>query len=174
MNTTPNLIIDRKEIYKAQKFAFEAHDKEGQRYGRYDYTKHLSDIKSVLLSHNYIHTDFLVTGYLHDTLEDCDVTKDEIESQFGIDILNNVIALTKLPNGEPNYQMLKMKKVAKAVKLIDSYVNLGQGIIERNKKSEKYVKRFPKYRAELYVKGEFENLWLALEKQISIYKAFVL
>lgn len=161
-------------IYKARNFAFEAHALERQRYGEHAYSKHLSDVFLFLISMGYSEPEYLVTALLHDVLEDTYVSRSEIENLFGNDILNNVLALTKLQNGEPNYILLKNSKVARAVKISDSICNISQGLIERNSKSAKYIKRFSIYREKLYIKGEFENLWLALEDRINIYKLLVL
>ncbi|SDR66957.1 HD domain-containing protein [Polaribacter sp. KT25b] len=162
-------------IYKARNFAFEAHAKEEQRYGEHAYSKHLSDVFLHLISMGYSEPEYLATALLHDVLEDCpNVTRLEIKNLFGIDVLNNVIALTKLSNGEPNYALLNKFPVAKAVKIADSTANLGQGLLEKNSKSAKYIKRFPTYQQQLRIEGEYENLWNAMAERIIVYEALVL
>jgi hypothetical protein len=165
---------DIKLIYKARNLAFEAHKKEGQRYGIHCYSKHLSDVFNHLISHGHTGHDYLITALLHDILEDTNVSHADIETQFGTDILNNVIALTKLPNGQPNYYLLKKNPVALAVKISDTACNVGAGIIEQSIKPIKYIKRFPEYKKELYVKGEYENLWQALSERLNLYEVLVL
>jgi (p)ppGpp synthase/HD superfamily hydrolase len=176
LNYTTNHIKSKNElIYKARDFAFNAHASQNQKYGDYPYSKHLSDVVLHLISYGFDSYNYLVTGLLHDVLEVCpNITHLEIQNHFGIDILNNVIALTKLPNGEPNYVLLNKFPVAKAVKLADSTCNLGQGLLEKNSKSAKYIKRFPTYLKELRIEGEYNELWIAMEKRISIYKSLVL
>jgi (p)ppGpp synthase/HD superfamily hydrolase len=61
-------------------FATVAH--RGQMYGDRAYVHHLTDVYGVLLYYTD-HVDFLRAGFLHDVLEDTDVTLAEIIERFG-------------------------------------------------------------------------------------------
>lgn len=168
-------IIKSSLVYKARDFAINAHAEKNQKYGDFPYQKHLFDVVLNLTNHNYISPEYFITAFLHDVLEDCEfILPCDIESRFGSQILTNVIALSKLPNGKPNYLLLNSNPVAKAVKIADTISNLGQGLVEKNDKSAKYVNLFLEFQYELYKKGEHESLWKALKERISVYKLFVL
>jgi (p)ppGpp synthase/HD superfamily hydrolase len=164
-----------KLIYQARDYAVSLHSSINQKYGDFCYSKHLFDLVLNLVSHNYTDPEFLITAYLHDVLEDVPtVTEVDISNRFGTQVLNNVIALSKLPNGKPNYELLNARPVAKAVKIADTISNLGQGLVEKNNKSFKYVKRMQEFENQLFIEGEHESLWKALSERISVYKLFVL
>lgn len=51
---------------------------------------------AIILTTVYADTDTLIAGLLHDTIEDCDVDKDELEEMFGKTVANLVNGVSKL------------------------------------------------------------------------------
>ena len=81
-------------IKKAYQFALKKHDGQYRKTGE-DYISHPLNVSYILTS---IYADFetISAGLLHDVLEDCDCTIDELEEEFGKNILRLVQGVTKL------------------------------------------------------------------------------
>lgn len=97
INDARNFIDDEEQlkvIEKAYYFAKEKH--EGQfRLSGEPYIYHPMNVASILIS---IYADYetISAGLLHDVLEDCDCTADEMKDAFGENILKLVQGVTKL------------------------------------------------------------------------------
>lgn len=131
-----------KELYdKAWQFASQAH--QGQKYGgrekgvKVEYIKHIEDVaKEVIetLSHApEMNGDLAIQcALLHDVIEDTSYTYEDIKQQFGIDVADGVMALTKdhvLPSKEEqmrdSLERIKQQPYEVwMVKLADRIVNL--------------------------------------------------
>ncbi len=111
----------------ARKFAEHYHS--GQKYGgEHDYMFHLYDCVNTALSWGYNDTDILISLFLHDSLEDTDISEDEIRTNFGDRVLNTVIAVSGVGANRKErmqsiYNKLHMSDIAGLVKLIDRYCN---------------------------------------------------
>lgn len=73
-----------------------------------------------------------ICAYLHDAVEDTEVTLDEIEQQFGVEIRQAIDALTKR-NGESrkdNIKRVKKNELALFVKRFDNLVNYTQCLMD--------------------------------------------
>jgi guanosine-3',5'-bis(diphosphate) 3'-pyrophosphohydrolase len=100
------------------------------------YVVHLSNVAmEVVLAHqqepNFNLKEALQLALLHDSLEDTDTSFEEIEHEFGKNIADGVLALTKNQNLEKQEQMadslhriLKKKNEVAIVKLCDRITNL--------------------------------------------------
>ena len=85
--------------------------------------------------------EMLMVAYLHDVLEDCDVTLEEITERFGIFVAEKVDLLTKKDGQftEEYFDAIRTSRVATVVKLHDSLFNATQCLVDGDKK------RFRKY-----------------------------
>ena len=83
-----------KTITKAYMFAFEHHFGQKRHTGE-DYIVHPLNVAYILAE---INADYqtISAALLHDTIEDCGVTKEELETEFGTDIANLVDGVTKI------------------------------------------------------------------------------
>jgi len=100
------------------------------------YVVHLSNVAMEVMMANANTENFNVAlaiqaALLHDTIEDTDTTFSEVEENFGLDVANAVMALTKnesLPKEEQMMDSLqrikKMPHEVWAVKLADRITNL--------------------------------------------------
>ena len=86
--------LDSKLIEKAYSFAVECH-KSQKRHSGDPYISHPVAVADILLNLK-LDTSTIITGLLHDTLEDTLATEDEIEEKFGKEILQLVNGVTKL------------------------------------------------------------------------------
>jgi guanosine-3',5'-bis(diphosphate) 3'-pyrophosphohydrolase len=79
-------------IRQARAFAIAAHG--DQRYGEQPYAFHLDMVAALLRPYG---ESAQVVGYLHDTVEDTPVTREQVESQFGAHVAGCVAILTDEP-----------------------------------------------------------------------------
>lgn len=84
----------RQRIEKAYLFAKEAHKNQFRKSGE-PYIHHLIEVCYILTTLQ-CGPSTLIAGLLHDTVEDTDVTLDDIENEFGEDVRNLVDSLTKI------------------------------------------------------------------------------
>ncbi len=76
----------------AREYARLAH--KGQTYGEFDYTKHLSDVVTILRNFGYDDEFTLACGWLHDVVEDTDNDIYDVEIAFGPKMAATVKFLT--------------------------------------------------------------------------------
>lgn len=87
-------LVDIKQIKEAIYFAQKYH--EGQyRHSGEPFYSHTLEV-AYMASDYLFRTDILVTAILHDTLEDTELTYEEIAGVFGQDIADNVESLTRI------------------------------------------------------------------------------
>lgn len=143
----------RELINKAANFAENAH--KGQRYGDHDYTYHLSQVAEFARKRTEgmdIQTTVIIVAWLHDVLEDTDVTYEELEREFGHCVALACQDLNKEGKSYEEYMTNILKSfVAREVKTCDTMANLTNSMAENREKS------ILKYSRQLYilVKGEY-------------------
>lgn len=82
------------KIRKAYKFAELSHKGQYRKSGE-PYIIHPLNT-AIILTTVYADTDTIIAGLLHDTIEDCEVTKEELEDLFGKTVSNLVYGVSKL------------------------------------------------------------------------------
>lgn len=85
---------DRNLILRAYEYALSKHSNQIRKSGE-PYVQHLIET-AYTLARFQSGPNTIAAGFLHDVVEDCDVTLEEIEEQFGSDIESLVDAVTKL------------------------------------------------------------------------------
>lgn len=88
----PDADLDR--VHKAYEFAKHHHGDQMRASGEPYYT-HPMEVADILAD-MYMDPDTIITAILHDTIEDTDVTKQDIIEGFGLDVANLVTGVTKL------------------------------------------------------------------------------
>lgn len=90
------------DLNRAKDYAYRAHNAVGQRRKYQDgpYTDHLDEVAEILRRHERPDEE-VALGYLHDTLEDTEASRTDIENLFGIQMLTWVEELTDPPSKEP-------------------------------------------------------------------------
>lgn len=88
-------VQNQQRLFAAYEFARRAHEGQSRKSGE-PYFMHPFEVAMILTEYK-ADEDSLVTALLHDTVEDCDIGCDEIETAFGPAVMKMVNALTKLP-----------------------------------------------------------------------------
>ncbi|MGH1402880.1 MAG: HD domain-containing protein [Alphaproteobacteria bacterium] len=160
-------------LNKARHFAITAHT--DQKYGDHPYSVHLDAVVQHLTPYG---ETAQIIGYLHDVIEDTDISYDDIKHEFGIFIADCVAILTD-ENGS-NRTERKEKTYAKmsnihgdfelalTVKAADRLANL-QACIQNNNQRLLgiYLKEHPTFTNSAYRQGNCEELWKQIEKIIN-------
>lgn len=81
---------------KAVAFATAAHEGQVRKYTGEPYVEHVIAVAEMVAAH-VTDKDAITAAILHDTVEDCDVTIEEIEIEFGERVAEYVWYLTKPP-----------------------------------------------------------------------------
>lgn len=83
-----------KKIEQVYKYAYDKHDGQTRKSGG-AYIEHPLNT-AIILTSVYADTDTICAGLLHDVIEDCDVSRLEVEEEFGPDIAALVYGVTKI------------------------------------------------------------------------------
>lgn len=161
------------------RFAEEAHG--DQKYGELPYLKHLSDVVQVLGRFGYkrtgefldphVRADRLVAAaWLHDVLEDTDVSYEELRDLFGCEIaylVGNVTSAKGKNRQERNkltYPKVRRSVEAVILKLADRIANVESCRETDNSLLKTYKKEWPSFRKALYRPQECEEMWTVLKQ----------
>jgi len=80
-------------VEKAAKFAIDAHGAQKRKYTGESYTVHLEEVAE-LVNRPWVRDEVIAAAWLHDVLEDTDVTSLELINEFGLEIAEMVSMLT--------------------------------------------------------------------------------
>ncbi|MCU1645424.1 MAG: hypothetical protein JWN03_5699 [Nocardia sp.] len=110
----------------ARSYAGVAHG--DQKYGVQPYSSHLAAVRAVLDDFGY-GGDLGVAAWLHDVLEDTHVTREELESTFGLAVTELVWAVTgtgssRMDRNEDMYRKVVRYPLAVILKLADRIANV--------------------------------------------------
>lgn len=83
-------------VTRAAFVACQAHGKQVRKYSGMPYFVHCAEVASIVAEADGS-PEMIAAAYLHDTLEDTDLTASEIQSKFGLGVLDMVLALTNEP-----------------------------------------------------------------------------
>jgi len=112
-------------IRKAYEFADELHKGQVRQSGEPYITHPLS--VAYILSEMHADKDTICAALLHDTLEDCEVTKEEIAETFNKDVANLVDGVTKI--SKMNFSSKAEQNLANTRKIITGLTNDARIII---------------------------------------------
>ena len=84
--------------YRAMMFARDAHKEQTRKYTGNPYIDHLAEVAGIIAT---VQSDqvILATAWLHDCVEDCGVSLQTIEDEFGLTVALGVSGLSDLESG---------------------------------------------------------------------------
>jgi (p)ppGpp synthase/HD superfamily hydrolase len=135
------------QLRKARDFAVHAHG--AQRYGDKPYVDHLLAVVRILEQFG-ASADCRVAGWLHDTIEDTSVTRDEVSVEFGDRVASLVWAVTGEGHGNRQAHSASIcAKIAQCpeaavVKLADRIANI-EACERGDRHSARYVGEHPAF-----------------------------
>lgn len=169
------LMWDNPYVQKARDFAIKAHGE--QRYGEHPFIYHLDKVNEILSNQSPC---IQVIGYLHDVLEDTDITIDILINEFGVYIANCVYFLSDVKGEsrkirkQKTYAKLKTLciknqewayKEALIVKMADRLANMRACIKDGNQGLLKmYQQEMADFIDVVYRPGLCDSLWIELFK----------
>ncbi len=154
---------------KARAFAIKAH--KNQKYGDLPYSVHLDEVAKIVKSYGETAE---VVAFLHDVVEDTQVTLQEIEDIFGsfvskcVEILSDEPGETRKIRKSATYQ--KMSKVsgeetlALLVKAADRLANMRSCMKNKNQRLlDLYLSEYKIFKLSIYRPGLCDEIWLELD-----------
>lgn len=154
---------------KAREFAIAAHG--DQKYGSSPYSVHLDAVASIIVPYGEIAT---TVAYLHDILEDTEITIHEINREFGLFVTTCVEILSD-QTGE-NRKDKKVKTYAKmatvtgslelalTVKAADRLANVRACVQDVNQRLFKVYKfEHAIFKEAVYRSGQCDKIWAELD-----------
>ena len=81
---------------KAEEFARKAHEGQKRKYNGRDYVTHPISVHNRLKQAGIVDETVLTAAFLHDTIEDCDVTHGQLAEEFGIGVAD-ITSILRFP-----------------------------------------------------------------------------
>jgi len=157
---------------RACDYARRAH--AGQHYGDGDFHEdHLGRVVGTLRKFGEDDPVLLAAAWLHDAVEDTDVTVEDIKREFGDDVADLVWRLTDETAGNRKerhhrtHLKIRGRTEAVRIKLADRIANVEASIEQRSRLRGMYRAEFAQFREDLYREGEYEDMWLYLSKVVA-------
>ena len=112
---------------RAKKLASLAH--EGQMYGEHPYEYHLEAVAASLPKYKY-DVEHICVAWLHDILEDTECTEYQLRLMFSCEIVDAIVAMTKVAGETPSEYLDKVaaNPIALTVKMCDTLCNLTESL----------------------------------------------
>lgn len=155
---------------RAREFATDSH--QDQMYGVHPYSYHLDRVAEIAEPYGDI---AVVISYLHDVVEDTNISLSAVEKEFGRFISNCVHILTD-EDGIDRFERksktyAKMAKVtgelelALVIKACDRLANIRACIADNNyEKLAMYKSEYPTFRNSVFREGICDDVWIELER----------
>ena len=154
----------------AKNFALKSH--QGQTYGTRDYSFHLEAVASIAKEFK-LDEKIIAACWLHDTIEDCNVTFQDIKAICGEEIAEIVYCVTdelgrnRKERKSKTYPKIKSNNDALCVKLCDRIANMQQSILDNNENLlAMYINEHKEFKEVLFTDNSTETvllLWKRLE-----------
>lgn len=159
---------------RAEIFALKMHG--DQKYGNKPYAYHLRAVVEVLRRFGHEDPTLIAAAWLHDVLEDTDVTSEELSREFGSAVVDCVERVTTEP-GESRkerfratYPKIRASAHALTVKLADRIANVEASKTDSADLLAMYKKEYQGFRSALRTPGELEEMWQHLDGLLDFMK----
>ena len=161
--------VDSVRLGQAYDFAKEKHGEQLRKSGD-PYYSHPVQV-AVLLAALQLDQCTVMAGLLHDTVEDCDVSLEEIDQRFGNDVAELVDGVTKL--GKLDYKSEKSKQAENFQKFILATVHDIRVLLVKltdrlhNMRTLHFV---PKEESRRRIAGETLEIYAPLARRVGLYQ----
>lgn len=143
---------------------------EGQKYGDKPYTMHLQQVSEVLTRFGVSDVEMHAAAWLHDIVEDTDMTVEQVELMFGKRVSDLVYRVTneqgknRKERHVKTYIKIKACEEALQLKLADRIANVERSVLESNEDMMGMYKGEHKgFKEALYTPGQYEPMWRHLD-----------
>jgi (p)ppGpp synthase/HD superfamily hydrolase len=166
-------------VNDAMRFALLHH--ADQDHGSLKIEDHLKAVTDKMKEHGWFYADLftpvdpekvIAAGWLHDVLEDTDVTFEQLEQEFGGAIAHIVERVTDKPGKNrlerhlATYHGIRLDPAATFVKLCDRWHNQQRSIdLKEGRFASMYEKEYLYFKFALYNPYTFQKLWKELDAQ---------
>lgn len=89
--------------------AARAHQEQRRKGTTVPYITHVFHVSTILLRHGF-NEDVVIAGLLHDVIEDCDISAEQISAEFGTEVARLVVAVSE-PKGRISWETAKAHKI---------------------------------------------------------------
>lgn len=155
-------------------------------YGKHPYSKHLDDVVNVVerfadeIGSEAIVNQLKIAALTHDSIEDTNVTKRDIEREFGSKIADLVDSVSNEPgrnrkekHAKTYPKILGGGRRSMALKLADRIANVENCIASNHGLFGMYHKEHQGFVSKLKQNNGLDNMWACLEKLMSDNKHIV-
>lgn len=159
---------------KAKDYALQKH--AGQVHGTRPFIFHLSEVVDTLHEFGYHDDDLTAAAWLHDVVEDTDVTIEEVYREFGprigdlVDALTDGEGATRLEKKQKPYRTIPHVPGAVIVKLADRIANVRHTLSEgstADRYRETYKREHVGFCKALKRLGEAQQMWVCLDNLLT-------
>jgi len=150
-----------------------------QTYDKHPYYYHLEQVVDVLKEFEFTEDKYIISGYLHDVMEDTAISYNDIKNQFGEEIAEIVYAVTdelgrnRKERKAKTYPKIKANEDAIIVKLADRIANVRNSLKHKPEMAKMYAKEFEGFKEALYTPMDqigysisAQSMWIILENII--------
>lgn len=162
-------------IQKAKTYALKCHNGTNHTYDNKPYEVHLQNVVDYVIKYSHLvpsHSLEIViaTAWLHDVIEDCRETYNDVKSEVGVEIAEIVYALTnekgktrKERANSKYYEGIRLTQHARFIKICDRLANISYSINSGNRMLNGYRKEYNEFYNELYT-TDYNEMWVELSK----------
>lgn len=163
------MMLNESDVTNVRELATQAH--LGQLYGNDPYIVHLDEVAKIVYKYaNVART----VAYLHDILEDTQITDKDIEEWFGDKVLRNVQLCTDEPGGNRKTRKIRTNlklsnasipkySVGLTVKAADRLANARRCVMNNPKLLTMYAGEYPEFKKAAYRPGLCDEIWAELD-----------
>ncbi len=158
------------KIKEAMYFAIKMHS--AHPYGKYPYIYHLDQVIYTLKGFGFTDEKYIIAAYLHDIIEDCGITYNDVKKKFGEEIADMVWAVSGFGINRKERTACVIPKIkvnhdALILKLGDRLSNLNSSLENNKGMANVYIREYDHFRTELYVPNtNAEPMWDEMERII--------
>jgi guanosine-3',5'-bis(diphosphate) 3'-pyrophosphohydrolase len=160
------------QIKKAREFALKAHTT--QTYGGiYPYYKHLEDVYNILTKFGFNEDrdlDILVASFLHDTIEDTNVSYTDLKKAFDENIAEIVYCMSdemgrnRKEKKEKTYPKIRSNPKSVILKVADRIANVEFSSTQTSGHIDMYRKEHKDFEYNLRIYRQIDDMWDYLGK----------